>query len=138
VRDPRDVVASMIAFGDEAGAWGFGRKPGQSEADWIDHLIEVFAARLELVLAARSTSAILLRYEDFAVDLHQTAEILGSLMSVRLDVDAALRESADSHITSDSVADSIGRWRRDLDRDIADDIWRALHTKLEALGYTAD
>jgi hypothetical protein len=56
----------------------------------------------------------------------------------RLDADVALRERADDHLTSVAVADSIGRWRRDLDRKIADDIWRALHTKLEVLGYTAD
>jgi hypothetical protein len=89
------------------------------------------------VLAARNTAA-LLRYEDFAVDLHQTAEMLGSRLNVRLDADAALSERVDNHITSTSVADSIGRWRRDLDGDVADEIWRALHTKLEALGYTAD
>ena len=137
VRDPRDVVASMTAFGERVGPWGFGRKPGESEADWISHLIEVFSARLDIALAARRTSAMLLRYEDFAVDLQRAAEILGSLMNVRLDADAARQERGDNHITSASVGDSIGRWRRDLDRSIADDIWRALHTKLEVLGYTA-
>ena len=138
VRDPRDVVASMIAFGERAGPWGFGRKPGEREADWISHLIEVFAVRLDTALAARSSSAVLLRYEDFASDLHQTAQTLGSLLDVRLDADAAVRERANNHVTSASVADSIGRWRRDLDRGIADDIWRALQTRLETLGYTAD
>src|SRR5262249_31340250 len=116
VRDPRDVVASMLAFGERAGRWGVGRKPGQSEADWISHLIEVFARRLDLALAARGTSALLLRYEDFARDLDATAERLGPLMNLRLDADAARRERGDNHITSTSVADSIGRWRRDLDR----------------------
>jgi hypothetical protein len=138
VRDPRDVVASMIAFGDRAGRWGFGRKPGQSEAEWIADLIDVFATRLEVALDARRGSTMLLRYEDFAVDLHQTAEALGSWLNVRLDADAALQERADNHITSVSVADSIGRWRRDLDRRAADEIWRALQTKLEPLGYRAD
>jgi hypothetical protein len=41
VRDLRDVVASMIAFGERAGPWGFGRNPGQSESEWLTHLIEV-------------------------------------------------------------------------------------------------
>src|SRR5262249_11525198 len=95
VRDPRDVLASMIAFGERAGPWGFGRKPGQSEPDWINHLIEVFATRLDIALAARNSSAMLLRYEDFAVDLPKIADTLGSVLNVRLDADAAMRERAD-------------------------------------------
>src|SRR5262249_53227657 len=53
VRDPRDVVASMIAFGDRSGPWSFGRIPGQPESDWIASLIEVFAERLDTMLAAQ-------------------------------------------------------------------------------------
>ena len=52
VRDPRDVVASMIAFGDRSGPWGFGRVPGQSEAEWIGSLIETFAQRLDAMLGS--------------------------------------------------------------------------------------
>jgi len=134
VRDPRDVVASMIAFGDRSGPWGFGRSPGQTDDVWMAGLIRTFAARIDTMLA-RSTGSTLLRYEDFARNLHPTADHLGQLFGVRLDADAALAQRPPNHITAASTEESIGRWRRDLAPDLADAIWSVLGPRLEALGY---
>jgi len=135
VRDPRDVVASMIAFGDRSGPWGFGRTPGQTEDEWIEGLLRTFAVRLDMMLAAAG-STLLLRYEDFAVNLHAAADRLGSILGLRLDADAALAERPENHVTSASARDSIGRWRGDLAPEVADAIWSPLGARLEALGYT--
>jgi hypothetical protein len=79
-----------------------------------------------------------LRYEDFATDLRSTAELIGSLLELRLDPDAVQPERPVNHVTSRSVEESVGRWRRELDRDSAERIWRSLASRLEALGYTHD
>lgn len=135
VRDPRDVVASMIAFGERSGPWGFGRVPGQREEEWIASLVETFARRIDMMLAPATVPRLLLRYEDVAPDLHRAAEVVGSMLGVRLDADLVLRERLDDHVTSASVDASIGRWRRDLPAEVADTIWTPLASRLEALGY---
>lgn len=135
VRDPRDVVASMIAFGDRGGPWGFGRTPGETDDEWIRGLIRTFAARIDTMLAA-SAGSTLLRYEDFAVNLHTTADLLAEMLDVHLDADAALAQRPEDHVTTTSPEESIGRWRRDLAPHLADAIWSNLGSRLEVLGYT--
>jgi len=122
VRDPRDVVASMIAFGDRSGPRGFGRTPGETDDEWIAGLMRTFATRLDMMLAP-SAGSILLRYEDFAVNLHATADLLGQMLDVHLDADAALAQRPENHVTTTSVEESLGRWRRDLAPGLADAIW---------------
>ncbi len=135
VRDPRDVVASMIAFGERSGSWGFGRTPGETDDEWIAGLIRTFATRIDRMLAPGAGST-LLRYEDFAVDLHGPADLLGRMLDVHLDADAARAQRPGNHVTTSSAEESIGRWRRDLAPDLADAIWSSLGPRLEALGYT--
>jgi hypothetical protein len=57
---------------------------------------------------------------------------------VRLDPVAAAAERPDHHVTSPSVEESIGRWRRELREGVAERIWNALDSRLTALGYTRD
>jgi len=135
VRDPRDVVASMIAFGDRSGPWGFGRTPGETDDEWIAGLVRTFASRIDTMLAPSKDST-LLRYEDFAVNPRATADLLGEMLGVHLDADAALAQRPEHHVTSTSAEESIGRWQRDLAPDLADAIWSALGPRLEVLGYT--
>src|SRR5262245_47968647 len=137
VRDPRDVVASMIAFGERSGPWGFGRTPGESAEPWIASLIGTFADRIDTMLAPADAPTLLLRYEDFATDLDAAAETLGSRLGLDLDAHAVVRGRPEQHVTSASVEESIGRWRRDLPGDIADTIWSRLGDRLEAVGYSA-
>jgi hypothetical protein len=134
VRDPRDVVASVVAFGERSGPWGFGRRPGQSEQEWIGGLVTTFAERLDTFLSP-AVPSLLLRYEDFVVDLVATASRLSAWLDVDLDASAA-PQAPDQHRTSSSPEDSIGRWHRDLDPAIADRIWEPLSARLEALGYS--
>jgi len=135
VRDPRDVVASMIAFGGRSGPRAFGRSPDDTDDEWIAGLLRTFAARIDTMLAPSADST-RLRYEDFAVDLHATADLLGERLGVHLDAEAALAPRLDNHVTAPSTEESIGRWRRDLSPDLADAIWSALGSRLENLGYT--
>ena len=138
VRDPRDVVASMIAFGARSGPWGFGRVPGQSDDEWIVRLIDTFATRLDAFAAPAPAPTRLLRYEDVATDLHGTARTLESELGISLEPTAVLAQRPEHHVTSSSVESSIGRWRRDLPRDLSAALWSALAPRLETLGYTED
>lgn len=88
------------------------------------------------VAASGPIPTLLLRYEDFAVNLHAVAESLESMLDLSLDPDAVLATRPDHHVTSTSAEESIGRWRRDLRADVAEAIWAALGSRLAALGYT--
>jgi Sulfotransferase family len=138
IRDPRDVVASMIAFGDRSGPWGFGRTPGETGDDWVAGLVRTFAARIDTMLAPSGGSTLLLRYEDFALNLTATADLLGDILGVHLDADAAAAQRPENHVTTTSIEESIGRWRRDLAPELAEAIWSVLGSRLVVLGYTHD
>ncbi len=138
VRDPRDMVASMIAFGERSGPWGFGQTPGETQDVWLASLIETFRERLDLLAAPPLTPTLRLRYEDFATDLPGTAETIRAAFGVELRPAAAVANRPLHHVTTPSVEASIGRWRRDLPRKLSRQLWSTLGTRLEALGYTED
>ena len=125
VRDPRDIVASMLSFKE------FRPAPGQSIEAWVAGLLPRWAAWLDSMSAPMR-----LRYEDFAPNLEGTAASLSAQFGIDLDADAVAR--ADRHVTTSSVDESIGRWRRDIDSRIAQQIWDALETRLVPLGYSRD
>ena len=137
VRDPRYMVASMIAFGERSGPWGFGRSPEQSDADWIAGLVATLGQRLDELSRPSTVPRVVLRYEDFATDLHGTARVLEAKFGLVLDPDAVLAHRPDNHVTTTSVAASIGRWRSDLPPDVSDALWSVLGDRLEPFGYTA-
>jgi hypothetical protein len=70
-----------------------------------------------------------LRYEDLAIDLETTAEMLGDYLGVELFSSNVDRPA--QHVTTPSASASVGRWRSDLDEDEA-----AILTPIaERLGY---
>jgi hypothetical protein len=139
VRDPRDVLVSIRAFTAATGVDGFGRRPGEPEADYLPRFVTSFADHLdEMAGTPSSIDRVTLRYETFVLDPDGTASRLGEWLGVTLDPHVFARSRAEiaHHLTSDSVDQSIGRWRGELAGDEADLIWDALGTRLEPLGYT--
>ena len=138
VRDPRDVLVSIRAFTAATGVDGFGRRPGEPEADYLPRFVAAFADHLdEMAGTSSSIDRVTLRYETFVRDPDGTAAQLGDWLGVTLDptVFARSRSEIAHHLTTDSVDQSIGRWRRELPASEADLIWDALGSRLEPLGY---
>ena len=139
VRDPRDVLSSIRAFTAATGMDGFGRRPGEPEAQFLPRFIDGFAQQLDGMAATpASVDRITLRYEDFAVDPVATAARLGEWLELPLDPGVATRSRREfpAHLTTDSVEESIGRWRQELSSSDADAIWEGLGSRLEPYGYT--
>ena len=139
VRDPRDVLVSIRAFTAATGVDGFGRRPGEPEEDYLPRFVTTFADRLdEMAGSAPSIDRVTLCYETFVSDPDGTAALLGDWLGVSLDPTVYTRSRAEiaHHLTTDSVDESIGRWRRELPAGEADQIWDALGSRLEPLGYT--
>jgi hypothetical protein len=139
VRDPRDVWCSVRAF--SKGEAGFGRRDGESDAQFLETMVARHFRRLRTMAATPpDVDRVLVRYEDLVEDLPRIASNLGSWLGLRLDAERviAARESYRHHMTSGTTAESVGRWRRELRADWSHRLWEVLGPELEPLGYTAD
>jgi hypothetical protein len=137
VRDPRDMLASIRSFVSR-GIDGFGRRPDQDDDAWLADLVVRLRENLDRAASTpASVDRITFRYEDLAGDLHAAADRLGAWLGVSFDADAVIAQRTDyeHHMTSATVDDSIGRWRRDLPPVEAALLTSELHDHLRALGY---
>ncbi|HKO38105.1 MAG TPA: sulfotransferase [Solirubrobacterales bacterium] len=126
VRDLRDVFCSVLAFNRKRGYDAFGREDVSGDDEYIDTVRRSGEALLQhMNEEGRETH--LLRYEDL---IREPEATLGPLLEfVGLDPAGApaMVERAsvstggmDHHMTAPSAAASIGRWRKDLDPQLAD------------------
>jgi hypothetical protein len=72
-------------------------------------------------------------------DLPGTAERLGSWLGVELDAKSVVRDKAyrAKHMTADSPEQSIGRWRNELEPEVAERFTNELGPELRAVGIEA-
>ena len=144
VRDFRDMVASMFSYNEKRGRAGFRRGEAATDSDYVLTMVGPEADALAEIWRRRGRQAHLLRYEDLVRRPEETVHAL--LAHVGLDTsDAVLApmlaslENRDSgsegHRTVADAAESIGRWRRDLSREVVEACETALGPSLEAFGY---
>lgn len=139
VRDPRDVFASIRAFNKARGFPAFGRLEDQSEAEYLQTRIDQWKLLLpQMNRPLRGVHPVLVRYEEMVADLPGFAARLGGRLGLSLD---AARVEADrwrfrQHMTSESAARSVGRWRRDLTASESRAIETGLGPEMIRLGYS--
>lgn len=136
VRDPRDVWLSVSSFNKKRGFLAFGRKKDQQEEDFLDEFLQSQRERLEPLCGQQdSEHQLLVRYEDMISDSKSVADRLGSWLGLQLDP-AALSQRDEQHVTSgkDPKA-SLGRWKRELPRDLSKRFRNELGALLSGLGY---
>jgi len=136
VRDPRDVFCSIRSF--TVGTAGFGSTDGQTDDEFLRQMISAHLQRLQLMRTTPPhVDRVLVRYEDLVGDFLGQADRLAGWLGLRLDSAAVLAdyETRGHHRTTQSVEESVGRWRRELSADQFLKIWDALGGELELLGY---
>jgi hypothetical protein len=141
VRDLRDVFCSVLAFNRKRGYNAFGREQAESDDDYIDNVRRSGEA-LRNHMEGRETH--LIRYEELIAEpvatLEPLLEYLGldpagaPVMAERASVSTG---GMDHHMTAGSAAASIGRWRRDLEPDLAERCDAILSPVVADFGYTA-
>ncbi|OBG40889.1 sulfotransferase [Mycobacterium sp. E3198] len=143
VRDPRDTLASVLAFNARRGFDDFGRDLVETDEQYVD---VVRTRTLSLVQTWKSTShrGPLVRYEDLMRS--PTEQIRAILDALGLDssanfVDAMVKAGnevtadVNAHRTSSDGPSSVGRWKRDLEprlQKICDEAFGELLDELEA------
>jgi hypothetical protein len=143
-RDLRDVFCSVLAFNRKRGYAAFGREQAATDDEYIDSVRRSGEALLTHLNSDRGDRH-LIRYEDLIREPIATLEPL--LTSLGLDPAAAptMVERAaistgamDHHMTAASAAASIGRWRSDLEPELAERCDAILSPVVAELGYETD
>jgi hypothetical protein len=139
VRDLRDVFCSVLAFNRKRGYEAFGRERAESDDDYIDSVRRSGEALLDH-MSSRETH--LIRYEELITKPVPTLEPLLEFLGLDPAGAAAMVEAAavstggmDHHMTADSAAASIGRWRRDLEPELAERCDAVLSPVVADFGY---
>lgn len=145
VRDPRDCVVSAADFFYREGE---ARSPAKPRPLALAEVLEGRYAQAwtrlpERVAAARAAGldVHLVRYESLLRETEATlagvARLAGLAESGVAAMAAALREEPQrkGHLTAASPAESIGRWRRELEPELQAQIESALGPTARALGY---
>ncbi len=137
VRDPRDVLASIRAF-TATGTDGFGRTPDMTDADHLEHFLATYSHGLRQMLTSPTgLDRIIVRYEDLATHLAVQAKRIGDWLGVELDA-AQVETNRDDyrhHMTTNTVTESVGRWRHDLTPNEAQLISDTLRDLAKPFGY---
>jgi Sulfotransferase family len=126
VRDPRDMFCSILSFNRKRGYSAFGRESAASDEEYVE-TVRRSGESLLRHMRADGRAVHLLRYEDLIREPVQTLEPLLDFLGLDGADAAAMVERAsiatdgmDHHMTAPSAGASIGRWRRDLDPELAE------------------
>ena len=147
VRDFRDRLSSVFAWNERHGDHGFGHDAQMSKRRYLTERVLVDARDLLERWQRQGERAHLLRYEDLVVEPQATLAALFEYLDIASDpatldtvLEAAAKpgELSDSHRTVDDPLQTIGRWRRDLPPELADECNEILGPVLGAFGYPLD
>ncbi len=144
IRDPRDMVCSMLSFYEKTRLVSFGRDAARSDEEFV---LLIAPALKDLVrqISERADRSLLVRYEDMvATPLDELQRILCYLElaadeALRVEiVERAMRETSRSarHRTTASASASVGRWQTDLSPSTQAVCESAFGELLPALGYS--
>ena len=139
VRDLRDVFCSVLAFNRKRGYEAFGRERAGSDDEYID-TVRRSGEALRDHMQGRETH--LIRYEDLINEPVPTLEPLLEFLGLdpagaptMVERAAVSTGGMDHHMTAGSAAASIGRWRRDLEPELAERCDAILSPVVADFGY---
>ena len=143
LRDPRDTFVSFHAYHairQQRGGKFEAALPGLGETpeDRTTRFIERERDRLRWIAGLISSEKFpVFRYEDLVMDLPGQARRLEDWLSVRVDpaVAASDAKMRGVHISAQTPEESVGRWKREMRPELAEQFNRELGEELAALGY---
>jgi hypothetical protein len=143
VRDLRDVYCSVLSFNRKRGYQAFGRENAESDEDYIDNVRRSGEALLAH-MRSEGRETHLLRYEDLIREPVPTLEPLLEFLGLDPAGAPAMVERAsvpadgmEHHMTAPNASASIGRWRSDLEPELAERCDSILSPVAADFGYAA-
>jgi hypothetical protein len=146
VRDFRDRLSSVFAWNERHGEHGFGHDGDMSRARYVAEHVRGDAEELLERWRRAGEAAHLVHYERLVLEPRPTLAALFEHLGVDAGEDtveevlevASGASGLDAHRTVDDPVRTIGRWRRDLPADLADECNAILADVLDAFGYTTE
>jgi sulfotransferase family protein len=147
VRDPRDMFVSFHAFDAKrqsegrAAFVGARPAPGESEDERIERFIDRERSRMRWIVEVEGSGEFpVFRYEDLVTDVWAQARRLEEWLSIDLDPDAAASDAElrRLHVSASTPEASVGRWRTELEPELADRFSNEFREELAALGYQVE
>src|SRR5262245_14072742 len=127
VRDPRDLLASVLAYNRKRGFHSFGREQVDTDEEFIRGPLSRDVTELLKAWTRREDSAHLVRYEDLIRSPEESLAAMCRYLAIdastaRDIVDDAVSAQSEGaradHPTAPTPQASIGRWKTDLPRDL--------------------
>lgn len=135
-RDPRDIFISANAFMKKRNYLSFARMAEDTDVDHARHIALAFINTFENYYADRQRSdAMLLRYEDFAVNREKVAKDILQLCGIEVKLNSGF-EFFSTHRTAKDLQHSVNRWKSDpIPEDVVLFLERSLEKEIIALNY---
>lgn len=143
VRDMRDVFCSIRAFNKKRGFDSFGREYYDSDEQYIDKVLARAADDMVDIWHQRRGRLMLIRYEDLVADTRAGLTSLLEHIGLEHDndvIDTMLEPDTirSAHVTSSAPAQSIEKWRRDLEPALQKQCNQLFRNYHDTFGYPSD
>jgi hypothetical protein len=138
-RDPRDILASKIAFRQKRADPIFGLEGDNKDPYGLDGLKEDCTMFLRAVQAIPTKDLLILRFEDFAIDLNATIAKLSLFLGAvpAEDVLSALEIDGNEAMHKSSPdGRAIGRWKAELPQSFVEQINIGCASYINRFAYT--
>jgi hypothetical protein len=145
IRDPRDILASRIAFNRQTGRQQFGRSAAADDEEYVRTHFAREMKHLVRKLDRAAERGLLIRYEEL---IERPKEVLGQVFkflavdarpetvsTILEDARSLLPERQHSHRTARKPRTSIGRWRQDLSESLVTACEQELGDVMARLDY---
>jgi len=137
VRDPRDIFVSARAFARRAGRPVFGIDPALPDAVNLTLFLADIAVRADTIgRTVDGAVPLLIRYEAMVHDMPGVVRQLNAAFGLTLAPELVAEPGA--HMTSRNVSDSVGRWKRELEPELAELMTHMLDQQLRRFKYALD
>lgn len=145
VRDFRDVICSIYAYNKKNKSNSFGVDRVKDIKEYVRVIAKDFAYSMMNRLNENFDKILVVRYEDFLIDMEKELERIFVYLNIPLSkkdikkiIDSYDKDSTKSkkHMTSVSAVKSIQRWRTELSPEVITLCNEELKEPLEVFGYS--
>lgn len=139
LRDPRDEMVSIKSFNKKRGFNSFGWLDNDSDISYARKICKIRRKFLQNLISFEANERhMYIRYEDLILDGENQVDRLSDWLNQSFCFKQATSDKRiqEIHMTSNTPGASVGRWKKELGRDVLAIFSKELGTELGELGYT--
>lgn len=136
VRDPRDIVCSVMAFNQKRKFNGFAWLKEDTAYSYSERMIPMYKRTLSWI-SFNDSDKLTVKYEDLALRLEAASDTLAKWLGVGFTPEAVARRQTNfkDHMTSVNSQESVNKWQKQFDKKTIELFKKELGPALEKCGY---